>query len=177
MKYIVILFTILFPFHAYSSMPLEVSLKELVENSDHLLAGHVVGVDMINEQGEEITDADARTGPGSKNTIRLLIKVDEVIISTSSSVPDLLKVPLDPFMHYSLGQIKEAHNSEGEKFLLLLKGSGFQPPFAGIFGRDLSEKEEIIRLIKSNKSKHSDLGELSSFLHSQKSRQPTQSGV
>ena len=182
MKHILIFIGILFPTLAYSSLPIQVSLEELVENSDHLLIGHVIGVDMIDDKGEEITDPNARTGPGSKNLIRLIVKVDEVIVSNVKNVPDTLKIPLDPFMHYSLGQIKEAHSSEGEKFLLLLrkcpetalcspqsgracrgsaKGSDFQPPFAGVFGRSLSEKNKIIELMKSNKSKHADLGKLS----------------
>ncbi|WP_049721428.1 hypothetical protein [Gilvimarinus polysaccharolyticus] len=151
MKHILILIGILFSALAYSSMPLEVSLEELVENSDHLLVGHVVGVDMIDSKGEEITNLSARTGPGGKNLIRLIIKVDEVVVSSVETVPDTLKVPLDPFMHYSLGQIKEAHSIEGEKTLLLLKGANFQPPFAGIFRRNLSERQKIIELIKSNK--------------------------
>jgi len=158
MKYILILIGILFTALAYSSLPVQVSIEKLVENSDHLLIGRVVGVDMIDGKGEEITDPSARTSPGSKNLIRLIVKVDEVIVSNVKNVPDTLKVPLDPFMHYSLGQIKETHSSEGEKFLLLLKGSDFQPPFAGVFGRSLSEKDKIIELMKSNKSKHSDLG-------------------
>ena len=182
MKYILILIGILFTALAYSSLPVQVSLEKLVENSDHLLIGHVVGVDMIDGKGEEITDPSARTGPGSKNLIRLIVKVDEVIVSNVKNVPDTLKVPLDPFMHYSLGQIKETHSSEGEKFLLLLRkcpettlcspqppracrgsanGSDFQPPFPGVFRRSLSEKDKIIELMKYNKSKHSDLGELS----------------
>ncbi len=167
---------------AHASQPIRVTLEELTSQTDHVLIGRIIGVDMIDGDGKQITDLDARTGPGSKNLIRLIVKVDEVIVSNVKNVPDTLKVPLDPFMHYSLGQIKEAHSSEGEKFLLLLrkcpetilcspqppracrgsaKGSDFQPPFPGVFGRSLSEKDKIIELMKSNKSKHADLGELS----------------
>ena len=93
MKYILILIGVLFTALAYSSLPVQVSLEKLVENSDHLLIGHVVGVDMIDGKGEEITDPSARTSPGSKNLIRLIVKVDEVIVSNVKNVPDTLKVP------------------------------------------------------------------------------------
>jgi len=145
-----ILFTIL-PLCSYSSTPLEVSMEELVKNSDHLLVGHVIGVDMIDGRGNEITDLDAMTGPGIDNLIRLIVKVDEVV-SSSRSIPSVVKVPLDPLMHYRFGLVKEVHSTEGEKFLLLLKGADLQPPFPGVFRRDLSEKTEIIELLKSNKS-------------------------
>ena len=61
-------------------------------------------------------------------------------------------------MHFSLGQIKEAHNGEMYKVLFLLKGSGFQPPFDGVFRRSISEKKKIIELMKSNKKQNSASG-------------------
>ena len=106
---------------AHASRPIRVTLEELTSQTDHVLIGRIIGVDMIDGDGKQITDLDARTYPGSKNLIRLIVKVDEVIVSNVKNVPDTLKVPLDPFMHHSLGQIKEAHSSEGEKFLLLLR--------------------------------------------------------
>jgi len=156
MKILLFTLLILFPLLGNSSLPLEVSLEQLAKNTDHLLVGRVVGVDMIDPSGNEILDLSARTGPGIGNVIRLIIKVDEVIITNASSVPEVLKVPLDPFMHYTLGQIKEVHRAESIPFLLLLEGEEFVPPFAGTFSRGLSEKESIMKLIKSNNLSQQD---------------------
>jgi hypothetical protein len=151
MKIIITILLAMIPLYSYSSSPLEVSMEELVKNSDHLLVGYVIGVDMIDGRGNEISDLEAMTGPGIDNLIRLLVKVDEVLLSYGA-IPSVVKIPLDPFMHYRFGDIKEAHSTEGEKFLLLLKGDNLQPPFPGVFSRGISEKEEIMRLMKSNKS-------------------------
>jgi len=156
MRGISLLIGVLFPALAFSSQPLQVSTEDLVNHSDHLLVGHVVGVDMIDGQGKKITDLDARTGPSSTNRIRLVVKVDEVVITNALSVPQTLKVPLDPMMHYKLRDVKASHSKESKPFLLLLEGSDFQPPFSGVFGRPLSEKEELITLIKSKKVKKPD---------------------
>lgn len=137
---------LILPLWASASLPLDVSTDELVKHSDHMLVGHVVNVDMIDGRGREIKDLEARTGPGSDNKIRLLIQVDEVIKTNAKSVPKTLKVPLDSFMHFKYGQIKKAHEGDTEKFLLLLKGPDFQPPFAGTFRRELAERERIIEL-------------------------------
>ena len=151
MKNLLVLVVLFFPALAYSSFPIQVSREEFVENTDHLLVGHVVAVDMIDGQGREITDPSAMTGPGSKNLIRLIVKVDEVLISNATIIPDIVKVPLDPFMHYSFGQIRDAHSSEAGKLLLLLKGDDFQPPYPGTFSLSLTEKDKVIELMKSNK--------------------------
>ena len=140
----------------FSSLPLEVSLEKLVENSDHLLVGHVVGVEMMDDKGNALVDLEAMTGPEIGNTIRLIVEIDEVILSNVRKVPSVIKVPLDPFMHYSLGQIKEAHDKDNPKFLLLLKGSDFNPPFPGVFGRSIEDKDEILSLLKSNQAQKKD---------------------
>jgi hypothetical protein len=152
MKKLISIFLLIFPMCSFSSVPLEISLEEMAKNSDHLLVGHVIGVDMVDGQGNEITDLNAMTGPGIDNLIRLVIEVDEVVISPARSVPKVLKVPLDPFMHYKFGQVKEMHSAPGQKFLLLLNGDSFKPYLPGVFGRDLSEKSKVIELMKSNKS-------------------------
>ena len=145
----VIALVFIVPLLAKASLPVVVSTDELVENTDHLFVGHIVGVDMVNDQGRQLTDPTERTGPGSKNVIRLIVDIDEVIISPAKKVPETIKVPLDSFMHYSLGQIKKVHEGKSEKFLLLLKGKDFQPPFPGVFGRGLEEGEVIVNLMKN----------------------------
>jgi len=130
-----------------ASVPIPTNIEELAKGADHILVGHVVGVDMVDKRGRQIEDENARTGPGLENTIRLHIVVDEVLVTSSRKpVPKLLKVPLDPFMHYSLGQIKSAHSKPSKPFLVLLKGSSFVPVVPGAVLRSLAEKETALRV-------------------------------
>ena len=132
---------------ALASIPIRTTIHELAKGADHILVGHVVGVDMVDERGKEIKDEKGRPGPGLKNTIRLHIVVDEVLVTSSRKrVPKLLKVPLDPFMHYTLGQIKAAHAKPSKPFLVLLKGSSFLPVVPGALLRPLDEKETALRV-------------------------------
>ena len=102
---------------AEASLPLEASLRDLACGADHVFVGRVVGVDMINSRGRTVRNPEARTGPGEKNTIRLEIEVIERIDSTEAALPNTIKVPLDPFMHYTLGQIKSAHSEPSSRLL------------------------------------------------------------
>jgi len=56
----------------FASMPLRVSDEDLVKETDHILVGRVIGVDMIDAYGEQINDLRAKTGPGIKSKIRLI---------------------------------------------------------------------------------------------------------
>lgn len=137
-----------------ASLPIKVSEDELIKNTDHLIIGHVIGVEMIDSKGKEIDDLEARTGPGSTDTIRLIVEVESVVLTNEKKVPRVLKVPLDPFMHFSLGQIKSAHSGKQSSFLLLLKGANFEPPFPGVFSKDLTEKEKFLHAIKLHNASH-----------------------
>lgn len=106
---------------------------------------------MIDSKGKEITDVNARTGPGLTNTIRLIVDVENVVLTNTKEVPHILKVPLDPFMHFRLGQIRDAHASSQTSFLLLLKGPNFEPPFAGVFAKPIKEQEKFLEAIKAYK--------------------------
>jgi hypothetical protein len=50
-------------------------LNELVKVADHIIGGKIIKVDMIDKDGKDIADEEARTGPGLNNTIRLHLKV------------------------------------------------------------------------------------------------------
>ncbi len=91
------------------SIALDASLKDLACGADYVLVGRVIGVDMINQRAWQIRDEKTMNGPSLKNRIRLFIAVDEVLSTTAGQVPSQLKVPLDSFMHYSLGDVKSAH--------------------------------------------------------------------
>ena len=137
----------------FASIPLRVSDEELVKETDHILVGRVIGVDMIDAYGEQINDLRAKTGPGIKSKIRLIIKVEEVLQTNALVVPKELYIPLDSFMHYSLGAIKEYYPEISEQMIILLSGENFQPPVAGHFQRQLSNKNHYLDLYKTNKSK------------------------
>jgi hypothetical protein len=133
---------------ALATLPPDVSQEKLLANTDHVLIGRLIRIDMVNGDGEEIMDPSARTGPGLRNTIRFHVAIDEVCISTKKKVPPLLVVPLDRTMHYSLGQVQEAETRKmGSSLILLLKGSKFRPPFRGMFSAPIEAKEEILRMV------------------------------
>jgi hypothetical protein len=151
MRRIVLLILALAPAAALASLPLQATLEELATESDHILVGRVIGVDMIDKAGVQINDPDGRTGPGSDTQIRLIIQVDEVIASNAQNVPTRLWVPLDPFMHYSLGQIKAAHAEVSPPLLVFLKGARFQPIKPGVFLRPLPDKEAALKLRRKSR--------------------------
>lgn len=135
-----------------ASLPLEASLSDLACGADHVFVGRVVGVDMVNSRGKAVRNPEARTGPGQTNTIRLEIEVLERIDSTEAALPKTIKVPLDPFMHYSLGQVQSAHSATSAPSLVFLRGSGFEPIIAGRFFWHLDSREEALELRKSCRS-------------------------
>jgi hypothetical protein len=134
------------PLVALASLPQQMSLAEMAAEADHVLVGHVVGVDMVDGNGVPVMDDRARTGPGLNNVIRLHVAVDETLTTTAERVPKELLVPLDPFMHYSLGQIRSAHQNDATLRLLLLKGADFSILRPGIIFLPLQEKDEVLRV-------------------------------
>ena len=139
---------------AVVSQPIRVSMLEVVQNSDHVLVVHVVGVDMIDGDGNEITDPSAGTGPGSKSLIRLKCSVLEIHRTNAEVVPKELWIPLDGFMHYSLGQIQNAHEGDAYPVVVVLAGDQFQPAFDGKFRYRMQELETVLALYDENRTKH-----------------------
>lgn len=150
MKRILIFIISLLPAIVLAGLPFEVSLEEMAASADHLLVGRVTGVDMIDGDGKPVTDKSARTGPGEDNTIRLLITVDEVIITNALQVPKVLPVPLAIHLHYSLAQIQSAHEDDTTVYLVILKGSDFSGIKPGVFLRPLSDKEKVLGLYRAS---------------------------
>ncbi|WP_457425289.1 hypothetical protein [Roseateles sp. P5_E7] len=153
MKRILMLIALLSSAVAQASLPLEATLEEMAQGADHILVGRVTGVDMVDANGAQVKDPEARTGPGSKNVIRLLVAVDEVLVTNASSVPKVLPVALDPFLHYSLGQIQNAHAGDKQSRLLLLKGKDFVGIKDGVFLRQLSDKAQALRIYRKSHRK------------------------
>lgn len=134
--------------YSYGSMPLQVSMLEVVQNSDHVLTVQIVGVEMIDGEGHLVEDVNEMTGPGSSNTIRLLAKVSVIHLTSARSVPEIIKIPLDQFMHYSLGQIASVYEDRQSTMVVVLKGEKFEPAFAGVFGYQEIELETIMSLFR-----------------------------
>lgn len=146
MKRMVLLLAALLPAVAFAGFPFEATLEDMAEGADHILVGRVAGVDMIDGDGKPVLDEKARTGPGLRNTIRLLIEVDEVLVTNATRVPEVLPVPLASHLHYSLGQIREAHEGDTLARLVLLRGKDFSGIEPGVFLRPIGDKEEALRL-------------------------------
>jgi hypothetical protein len=133
-----------------ASVPLVATLDEMAKGADHILIGRVIGVDMIDANGVQITKRNELTGPGLSNTIRLRVAVDKVLVTNSKKVPKVLAVPLDSFLHYSLGQVADAHRGDKKVRLLLLKGDNFVGIKPGVFFRPIEEKAEALRIYKKS---------------------------
>lgn len=146
MRRILLLLIALMPAIAMAGFPFEATLEEMAQQADHVLVGRVAGVDMVDGRGKPVTDVEARTGPSLDNTIRLLIQVDQVLVSNAAKVPDVIPVPLASHLHYTLGQIQEAHQGDEEVRLVLLKGSDFVGIKPGVFLRPLTDKDRALQL-------------------------------
>ena len=146
MRRVLLLLVALVPAIAMAGFPFEATLEEMAQQADHILVGRVAGVDMVDGQGRPVKDPEARTGPSLDNTIRLLIQVDQVLVSNAAKVPDVIPVPLASHLHYKLGQIQEAHEGDEEVRLVLLKGSDFVGIKPGVFLRPLTDKDTALRL-------------------------------
>lgn len=146
MRRVLLFLVALIPAIAVAGFPFEATLEEMAQQADHILVGRIVGVDMVDGQGNPIKDPEARTGPSLDNTIRLMIQVDQVLVSNAAKVPDVIPVPLASHLHYTLGQIQEAHQGDEEVRLVLLKGSDFVGIKPGVFLRPLTDKDTALRL-------------------------------
>ena len=146
MRRFLLLLVALMPAIAMAGFPFEADLEEMAQQADHILVGRVSGVDMVDGRGRPVKDPEARTGPSLDNTIRLLIQVDQVLVSNAAKVLDVIPVPLAPHLHYKLGQIQEAHEGDDEVRLVLLKGSDFVGIKPGVFLRPLTDKDTALRL-------------------------------
>lgn len=150
MKRFLIFIISLLPAIALAGVPCEASLEEMAASADHILTGRVTGVDMINKRGKPVKDKRAMTGPGLGNTIRLLIAVDEVIVTNAAQVPKVLPVPLANDLHYSLDQIQSAHAEDVTVYLVILKGKDFSGIKPGVFLRPLSDREKALELYQAS---------------------------
>lgn len=121
-------------------------LKDLVAESDHILIGRVVKVDMIDRDGKELSNPEARTGPGLANTIRLhvLVQTNEVLKTNAKTVPEKLVISEWQMWHFTLDSFK---GMAGRTFIFLLKGDKYQWVYPAEYRQDLSKRSEVEKLI------------------------------
>ncbi len=124
-------------------------LSELVSESDHIIIAKVTKVQMVDENENEVTDPKGRTGPGLDNEILLHVTITKegILKTNNDNPPEKLVIPLWKMWHFSLGQWKK---EEGTTSIFLLKGDDFQSVYPMAFIRQLSEKREIVRLLKED---------------------------
>jgi hypothetical protein len=145
------------PLAASASSPVRISLDEMARSADHIAIGRVQKVDMVDQAGRINNDPAAMTGPCVGNTIRLHVRIDKVLATSAKAFPAQVLVPLDSFMHFSLGQIQAAHRDPGAASLYLLKGPAFAPVAPGAFRLDLAARKKVMRIhARSPRQKHVD---------------------
>ena len=151
MKHFSLLLWLLLPGMCGATSVMPKSLTNLVAEADHVVIGKVTVVDMIDDEGHQVTNLSARTGPDLPNTIRLNVTVQTngVLFTTATQVPQNLTIPLWPAWHHTLEQIKGIE--EGQTRIFLLKGSSFGFAYVAGCSRELSERPEIERLLKEIK--------------------------
>lgn len=137
-----------------ASLPLEVPMLEVVDNSDHLLSITVTNIEMYDDNKQLITDGNATTGPGSANTIYLVCSIKHVYVSNREAPSGNIRIPLDKNMHYSLDQIKHAHAQNKMDLLVVLRGDDYQPAFPGIFNYPNYELKTLLKLFELKMSTH-----------------------
>jgi hypothetical protein len=126
-------------------------LTNLVAEADHVFVGTVTKVDMVDGQGQPVTDKTARTGPGSPNQLRLHVTLDtNRILATTAKLPAVIVIPLWRRWHDTLGN--RMQETQGKTHIFLLKGPDFQPVYHGLFMRELSEQAEVESLLKPKRA-------------------------
>jgi len=135
---------------AFSTSFRKRELKDLVEESDHIVIGKVTKVTMYNDKGRQITNPFARTGPGKKHEIRFHISIEKggILKTTKEVFPEKIVVPRHGSLHLVLGQEKR-HN--GMTYIFLLKGEDLRPVYPPSYGLDLNSRSKIEKMIKTQK--------------------------
>ncbi|BBM85520.1 hypothetical protein [Candidatus Uabimicrobium amorphum] len=141
---------LIIPTYATKIMPKK--LSELVKESDHVLIVKIEKITMIDGNGKEIKNLDARTGPGLKNQIQYHVVVEKngVLKTNAKKSPQKLIVGLWRMWHSSLGSHQDMKD---KKVIMLLKGKNFERVYHGGFIRNLDEKKKIEQLlVQKNKA-------------------------
>ncbi len=151
MKKLILLFVLILGFsvaaNATSIKPTDLSV--LVTQADYIVVGKVVKMDMIDANGQEIFDKKARTGPRSGKMIRYFVAVDrkKTLKGDIKKIPQSLVLPDWPMWIRGIDGMKEMY--EGKNCIFLLGAPNLFPKPQSQFVRDISEKSEIVRILRS----------------------------
>jgi hypothetical protein len=123
-----------------------ISLPDLIKSSEYIFAGNVVNVRMTDKNGKEVTDPEARTGPGLENTIYLDVVVDHSLIlkSHNSKIPKEISIPLDQMRHLPLGESQKFFKEKTFFFL----DKEFHPTHPGNFQAPLEDQKKLESIIR-----------------------------
>ncbi|WP_368564769.1 hypothetical protein [Pseudoxanthomonas sp. UTMC 1351] len=122
-------------------------LEEKVRKADHVVVAKVASVDMVDGQGQPVTDRAARTGPGLTNQIWLNLEVQEVLFAQTKPPPRTLRVPLWRMWHHELGMMQDYVT--GTTRIFLLKGDAYEPVLPADFQAGLEDRAEVVRLLET----------------------------
>lgn len=122
----------------------ERELPELIKDADHVMVATITKVDMVDGNGNKVTNKEARTGPGLNNQIRLHLEVKETLATTLKPSRKYVVVRLWQMWHYSLGQIQQ---ETGRTAIFLLRGKQFDPAYPSYFQRAMEERQQIEDLL------------------------------
>lgn len=147
MKTMLLLLAMCLPNLALATSVAPKSLEEMVREADHVIIAKISSVDMVDGNGRPLTDREARTGPGLPNVMLLNLEVQEVLFARMKPPPRTLRMPLWQMWHYSLGTMQDGLT--GDTGIFLLKGNNFEPVYPAHFQRDLEERAEIVRLLRT----------------------------
>jgi hypothetical protein len=129
----------------------EISLKELVLLSDNIWGGQIQKVRMENSNRKNVTDPEAMTGPGLKNTIYVDVVIDPdlILLSTYSNIPKTITIPLWRAWHNSLGGMKFL---EGTHAIFLLD-ENLNPAYSPDISRPTTDVKKLRALVRKLKPK------------------------
>jgi hypothetical protein len=129
MKILLLILVFAFTSNVQSTSVPEKNLEEVLEMTDHVIRGLIIRVDMIDRDGNEITDLDSRTGRNG-NKMRIHLEVYEVIKSNITTKPSMLIVEIWDAWHMTF---KNIQHYPGNEAIFLLKGKEFSRAYSGHF--------------------------------------------
>ena len=151
MKKLILLLAIVLSFSAsaYATKIKSTDLAVLVARAEYIVVGKVVKVDMIDANGHQVLDKKIKTGFRSGNTIRYYVDIDrkKTLKGNSKSIPRRLVLPDWNKWIRSLKGAEE--DCGGQTCIFLLSGPNFSPAPPAEFMRDIDEKKEIEKILKS----------------------------
>ena len=135
----------IFPLNIYATSYTERSLDFLVNNSDLIVLGFVVKVDMVDYKGQKVSDPEAMTGLTYyelDNTLQLHVKVSEILTKKKDVFKDQIIVVKISGRRLKLSYVKEDYEKKNGIFLLSSHRK-YSPTSGRYIVTSVKEKENI----------------------------------